>query len=68
MKMKAAVIREMGAKQPYAESKPMKIEEVEIGAPEERELLIQIKAALELIEYRLQGILHSFPFGTRYCR
>ena len=36
MKMKAAVIREMGAKQPYAESKPMKIEEVEIGAPQEK--------------------------------
>lgn len=45
MKMKAAVIRQMGADQPYAESKPMRIEEVEIAAPQERELLIQIKAA-----------------------
>ena len=45
MKMKAAVIRQMGADQPYAESRPMTIEEVEIESPQERELLIQIKAA-----------------------
>ena len=45
MKMKAAVIRKMGAPQPYAESKPLKIEEVEIASPQKRELLVQIKAA-----------------------
>ncbi|MEO8631041.1 MAG: alcohol dehydrogenase catalytic domain-containing protein, partial [Betaproteobacteria bacterium] len=50
MKMKAAVIREMGRPQPYAESKPLVIEEVEIAAPGERELLIQVKAA---------GLCHS---------
>jgi alcohol dehydrogenase len=45
MKMKAAVIREMGLEQPYAKSRPMQIEEVELAAPGEREVLVQIKAA-----------------------
>jgi alcohol dehydrogenase len=45
MKMKAAVIRQMGLPQPYAESKPMVIEEVELDAPGEREVLVQVKAA-----------------------
>lgn len=45
MKMKAAVIRQMGLAQPYADSKPMVIEEVDLDKPGEREVLIQIKAA-----------------------
>ena len=45
MKMKAAVIREMGMAPPYAKSQPMKIEEVDLAAPGEREVLVQIKAA-----------------------
>lgn len=45
MKIKAAVIREMGLAQPYAKSRPMKIEEVELAPPGEREVLVQIKAA-----------------------
>ena len=45
MKMKAAVIRQMGLPQPYADSKPMTIEEVELDKPGEREVLVQIKAA-----------------------
>jgi alcohol dehydrogenase len=45
MKMKAAVIRDMGLAPPYAESKPMKIEEVDLAPPGEREVLVQIKAA-----------------------
>ena len=45
MKMKAAVIRQMGLPQPYADSKPMVIEEVDLDKPGEREVLIQIKAA-----------------------
>jgi alcohol dehydrogenase len=45
MKMKAAVIREMGMAPPYAKSKPMKIEEVDLAPPGEREVLVQIKAA-----------------------
>ncbi|MDA0237349.1 MAG: zinc-dependent alcohol dehydrogenase family protein [Proteobacteria bacterium] len=45
MKMKAAVIRQMGVEQPYADSKPLTIEEVDIASPQERELLVKIKAA-----------------------
>ena len=45
MKIKAAVIRQMGLTQPYADSKPMTIEEVELDKPGEREVLVQIKAA-----------------------
>lgn len=50
MKIKAAVIREMGLPQPYAKSQPMAIEEVELDKPGEREVLVQIKAA---------GLCHS---------
>ncbi len=45
MRIKAAVIREMGMAPPYANSKPLKIEEVELAPPGEREVLVQIKAA-----------------------
>lgn len=45
MKIKAAVIREMGMAPPYANSKPMQIEEVDLAPPGEREVLVQIKAA-----------------------
>ena len=45
MKIKAAVIRQMGLPQPYADSKPMSIEEVELDKPGQREVLVQIKAA-----------------------
>jgi alcohol dehydrogenase len=45
MKIKAAVIRQMGLAQPYADSKPMSIEEVELDKPGQREVLVQIKAA-----------------------
>src|SRR5690625_5536097 len=45
MKVKSAVLREMGAETPYAESRPIKIETLELDAPEHGEVLIQIKAA-----------------------
>jgi alcohol dehydrogenase len=45
MKIKAAVIRQMGLPQPYAQSKPLVIEEVELAKPGEREILVQVKAA-----------------------
>jgi len=45
MKIKAAVIREMGLPQPYAQSRPMSIEEVELAPPQQREVLVQVKAA-----------------------
>ncbi|MFZ1105214.1 MAG: zinc-dependent alcohol dehydrogenase family protein [Hyphomicrobiaceae bacterium] len=50
MKMRAAVIRETMKPRPYAESKPFAIEEVELEAPGEGEVLVRIKAA---------GLCHS---------
>lgn len=50
MKIRAAVIRQMGLPQPYARSKPLAIEEVELAGPGEREVLVQVKAA---------GLCHS---------
>ena len=45
MKIRAAVIREMGLPQPYAESRPMSIEEFDLAPPGQREVLVQVKAA-----------------------
>ena len=42
MKMLAAVLRETGAKRPYATSKPVQIEEVELAPPQAGELMIKI--------------------------
>lgn len=42
MKMKAAVLRETGAKRPYATSQPVQIEEIELAPPQAGELLIKI--------------------------
>ena len=50
MKIRAAVLAEMGRPAPYADSKPLAIEEVELGSPGEGEVLIEIKAA---------GLCHS---------
>jgi alcohol dehydrogenase len=48
--MRAAVIREAMKPRPYAHSKPFAIEEVELEAPGEGEVLVRIKAA---------GLCHS---------
>ena len=45
MKIKAAVLNAIGAKAPYAESKPLTIEEVELAAPGHGEVLVKIGAA-----------------------
>jgi len=50
MKIRAAVLTEMGAKSPYAETKPLKIEEVELAPPGHGEVLVKIGAA---------GLCHS---------
>ena len=50
MKIKAAVLHEMGLPQPYAETQPLRIEEVELDPPGEDEVLVEIKAA---------GLCHS---------
>ncbi|MEM6987624.1 MAG: zinc-dependent alcohol dehydrogenase family protein [Pseudomonadota bacterium] len=48
--MRAAVLREIGKSPPYAASRPLCVEEVELDPPGPNEVLIQIKAA---------GLCHS---------
>jgi Zn-dependent alcohol dehydrogenase len=50
MKVRAAVLRQMGLPAPYAESQPLRIEEVELAPPGPGELLVKISAA---------GLCHS---------
>jgi alcohol dehydrogenase len=50
MKIRAAVLRQMGAEKPYAVSKPLTIEEVELDPPGAGEVLVKIAAA---------GLCHS---------
>lgn len=50
MKTKAAVLYEMGKPGPYAESKPLVIDEVELAGPGEGEVLVEVAAA---------GLCHS---------
>lgn len=50
MKIKAAVLRAMGLAEPYADSRPVSIEEVELAAPGRGEVLLKIHAA---------GLCHS---------
>ncbi|MBM3556107.1 MAG: zinc-binding dehydrogenase [Alphaproteobacteria bacterium] len=50
MKVRAAVLRTMGAPKPYAKSRPVSIETVELDPPGPGEVLVAIKAA---------GICHS---------
>ena len=50
MKIKAAVLREIGKHHPYTETRPINIEDVELDPPGPGEVLIRIKAA---------GLCHS---------
>jgi len=50
MQIKAAVLHKIGALPPYSNSKPLKIETLDLDPPREDEVLIQIKAA---------GLCHS---------
>jgi alcohol dehydrogenase len=50
MKVRAAVIREMQKPRPYADSRPLSIEEVELAPPGPGEVLVRIRAA---------GLCHS---------
>ena len=50
MKVKAAVLRQMGLPLPYAQSQPISIEEVELAPPAQGEVLLRIHAA---------GLCHS---------
>ena len=50
MKTRAAVLREMGRSAPYAESRPLRIEQVELDPPGRSEVLVRVRAA---------GLCHS---------
>ncbi len=50
MKIKAAVLREMGKPEPYAKSRPLAVEELELDPPGPGEVLVRVKAA---------GLCHS---------
>ncbi len=50
MRMRAAVLREIGLPAPYAQSRPLSIEEVELDGPGQGEILVRIHAA---------GLCHS---------
>ena len=50
MIVRGAVLREMGLPSPYAESRPLRIEEVELAPPGPGELLVRVRAA---------GLCHS---------
>ena len=50
MKTKAAVLHEMGAARPYADSRPLSIEELDLEGPGEDEVLVEVAAA---------GLCHS---------
>jgi Zn-dependent alcohol dehydrogenase len=50
MKVRAAVLRDMGLPAPYAESRPLAIESIELDPPGPGELLVKVRAA---------GLCHS---------
>jgi Zn-dependent alcohol dehydrogenase len=50
MKVRGAVLRQMGLPAPYAQSKPLSIEEIELAPPGPGELVVRIRAA---------GLCHS---------
>src|SRR5690349_15913346 len=50
MKIRAAVLEAMGAPKPYVQSKPLKIDDVELDPPGEGEVLVKLGAA---------GLCHS---------
>jgi Zn-dependent alcohol dehydrogenase len=50
MRVRAAVLRQMGHTAPYAESKPLRIETLELAPPGPGELLVRVRAA---------GLCHS---------
>ena len=50
MKIRAAVLRESGRCRPYAQSRPLRIEEIDLAAPEQGEVCVRVTAA---------GLCHS---------
>ena len=63
MEIKAAVLHEMGLPAPYAESKPLKIETLELDDPESNEVMIKV-GAIGLCHSDLSVINGSRPRPT----
>ena len=59
MKIRAAVLYEQGLPKPYAQSRPLRIEEVSLDGPQEGEVLVEIAAA---------GLCHSDLSGIEGLR
>ena len=63
MKMKAAVLYEQGLPRPYADSRPLQIEEVDLDAPGEGEVLVKVsrRGALPFrpLHHRQQPAAHA---------
>ena len=56
MKMTAAVLYEQGSAAPYADSRPLRIETVDLDGPGEGEVLVKVAGA---------GLCHSGPVDHR---
>ena len=63
MEIKAAVLHEMGLPAPYAESKPLKIETLELDDPKDNDVMIKI-GAVGLCHSDLSVINGSSPRPT----
>ena len=50
MKVRSAVLREMGAERPYARTRPLEVMEIDLDPPGPGELLVRVAAA---------GLCHS---------
>ena len=51
MKIRSAILRSSGVSQPYKDSKPIHIEEIELDSPQVGEVLIQILEELDRAEF-----------------
>ena len=66
MKIKGAVLHKTGAVPPYAETKPLSIEEVDLDPPGQGEVLIKIGAARPL-PFRLIDDQWCHPSADAYA-
>ena len=63
MKIRAAVLNAMGAALPYAKSKPLTIETIELKPPGPGEILVKIGAAVRYKPEDISAWLQSRPTG-----
>ena len=63
MKIKAAVLNQMGAEPPYNKSKPLSIDEFELDDPGHGEVMVKIGAA-GLCHSDLSAVNGTFPVSA----